>query len=188
MTAGSGIIHQEMPRGDSIGRMYGFQLWANLPQKNKMMQPRYRDVKSGDIPSVTLSDGIAIKIIAGEVNGVSGPVKDIVIDPEYLDITVPQNRSFTHPVKTGYQVFVYVIEGSAGFEVSNTKEYGNRTLLLFDDGDELSVTTTSSSVRFLLVSGKPLNEPIAWGGPIVMNTQDELNLAFRELEEGKFIK
>jgi len=187
MTAGSGIIHQEMPKGDSEGKMYGFQLWANLPASDKMMQPRYRDVIKHDIPVVTF-DGVEIKIIAGTVGGVTGPVKDIIIDPEYLDISISENKSYSHTIKSGHTLFVYVVDGKALFSDEDAQEYGNRNLILFNDGNEIIVRTKNSSVRFLLVSGKPLNEPIAWGGPIVMNTQEELQLAFRELKEGTFIK
>lgn len=194
MTAGSGIIHQEMPKGSEKGRMYGFQLWANLPRKNKMMDPRYRDINNEQIPTVELSNGTIIKIIAGEVSGVQGPMQDIVIDPEYLDITIPPDCEFKLPTHLGYTVFAYVIDGQGCF--GKEKDSGNQrdciaengTVVLYDDGEEVMVVTEQHSVRFLFISGRPLNEPVAWHGPIVMNTQEELQTAFTEYEEGTFIK
>ncbi len=205
MTAGSGIIHQEMPKGDAQGKMGGFQLWANLPAKQKMMNPRYRDVASGQIPEVKLPDNTSVKIIAGEVSGTRGPVQDIVIDPEYLDVSVPANCEFNHPTKRGHTVFAYVIEGQAYFcreknpftyemlgnnyfDLQRDPFVANEMLVLFDDGDEIAVFTEKQNVRFLLISGKPLHEPVAWYGPIVMNTQEELRIAFEEYREGTFIK
>lgn len=205
MTAGSGIIHQEMPRGDERGRMYGFQLWANLPAQQKMMDPRYRDVIREQIPEVQLANGTTIRVIAGEAAGVKGPVGDIVIDPEYLDITVPANAEFRHPTKRGHTVFAYVIGGQGyfcrektpfTFEVEGTNYFdiqrdpfvGNGSLVLFADGDEVLAFTEDQEVRFLLISGQPLGEPVAWYGPIVMNTQEELRLAFEEYDQGTFIK
>jgi quercetin 2,3-dioxygenase len=205
MTAGSGIIHQEMPKGDRSGKMYGFQLWANLPARQKMMDPRYRDVVDEHIPEVKLSDGTRIKIISGEVSGIKGPVQDVVIDPEYIDVTVPARSEFRHATKQGHTVFAYIIEGRGYFcEEKNPFTYevqganyfdiqrdpfvGNETIVLFADGDEITVLTEEHSVRFLLISGKPINEPVAWYGPIVMNTQDELKIAFEEFNQGTFIK
>jgi quercetin 2,3-dioxygenase len=205
MTAGSGIIHQEMPKGDRNGRMYGFQLWANLPARQKMMDPRYRDVVDEHIPEVKLSNGTRIRIISGEVSGIKGPVQDVVIDPEYIDVTVPARSEFRHATKQGHTVFAYIIEGRGYFcEEKNPFTYeaqganyfdiqrdpfvGNETIVLFDDGDEITVLTEEHSVRFLLISGKPINEPVAWYGPIVMNTQDELKIAFEEFNQGTFIK
>jgi quercetin 2,3-dioxygenase len=205
MTAGSGIIHQEMPKGDGNGKMYGFQLWANLPSRQKMMDPRYRDVVDEQIPEVKLSDGTMIKIISGEVSGVKGPVQDIVIDPEYIDVTVPAGSEFRHPTKQGHTVFAYIIDGQGYFcEEKNPFTYeveginyfdiqrdpfvGNGTIVLFSDGDEIMVFTEEHPVRFLLISGKPINEPVAWYGPIVMNTRDELRTAFEEFNQGTFIK
>jgi redox-sensitive bicupin YhaK (pirin superfamily) len=185
MTAGSGIIHQEMPKGDDQGSMYGFQLWANLPANQKMMEPRYRDISAADIPEVELENGTKIKIIAGNVSGVSGPADDIVIDPQYLDCLVPPATEFIHKTKRGYTVFLYVIDGEGS--VTNTS-VSNRTLLLFGDGDEVAVTSSDGRLRFLLFSGKPLKESIAWRGPIVMNTQEELEQAFSELRNETFIK
>jgi len=189
MTAGSGIIHQEMPKGQEDGLMWGFQLWANLPASHKMMDPRYRDVKSHQIPEATLDYGVKVKIICGEVKGVKGPVQDIVIDPEYLDITVPSNSHLRYPVKRGHTVFAYIIEGKGYFdpgrdvyayEVEGRNYFdfkrecmmGSENLILFDDGDELTISTEEKPVRFLLISGKPIGEPVAWYGPIVMNTQE----------------
>ncbi len=188
MTAGSGIIHQEMPKGDAAGRMGGFQLWANLPASQKMMEPRYRDVKEADIPLVQTDNGVQVKIICGTVNGVRGPVRDIMIDPEYLDITVPPHSVYEHPVKAGHTVFVYVIGGSGRFSREKEPFSDNTTLLLFEDGDSVYTETADEPVRFLLVAGKPLREPIAWRGPIVMNTREELQLAFDEYRQGTFLK
>ena len=205
MTAGSGIIHQEMPKGDKKGIMAGFQLWANLPAAHKMMDPRYRDVQSRQIPEVSLKDGIRVKIICGKLNGVEGPVQDIVTDPEYLDVTVPAGATFIHRVKKGQNAFAYVIEGEGYFD-QNRDAYahevignnyfdfkrnclcGDGTIVLYDDGDEVSVTPDKNGVRFLLVSGRPIGEPVAWYGPIVMNTQEELKIAFEEYQNGTFIK
>jgi hypothetical protein len=206
MTAGSGIIHQEMPKGTSSGLMGGFQLWANLPASQKMMDPRYREVKRGEIPEAALDSGVKVKIICGRANGVSGPVKDIVTDPEYLDVMVPPKTAFTHPVKTGHTAFVYVIEGKGYFDQERNSfkhemaggNYfdfkrecllGTESLALYERaGDQIMVTTEESSVRFLLVSGNPIGEPVAWYGPIVMNTQEELRIAFDEYQKGTFIK
>jgi len=205
MTAGSGIVHQEMPKGDSRGIMEGFQLWANLPAAYKMMAPRYRDVKSNQIPIVQLDNGVRVKIICGALNNVRGPVTDIVIDPEYIDVTLPANTTYLHPTKLGYTVFVYVIAGKGYFceekvpftyEMEGINDYDmdvhpyfeNQTLILFEDGEHVYISTENKSVRFLLVSGKPIGETIAWRGPIVMNTQEELRIAFDELQRGTFIK
>jgi Pirin-related protein len=205
MTAGSGIIHQEMPKGDAEGAMGGFQLWANLPASHKMMDPRYRDVKSADVPEITMQGGAKVKIICGILNKVSGPVKDIVTDPEYLDITLPAATEYIHPTKKGHTVFAYVIEGRCYFcnekkpftheaeginyfDLKQDPFISNGTLVLFDDGDRVIATTDNEPARFLLISGKPIREPIAWYGPIVMNTQKELQIAFDEFERGTFIK
>ena len=185
MTAGSGIIHQEMPKGDAHGSMHGFQLWANLPASQKMMAPRYRGITASQIPEIVLDSGVRIKIIAGTVDGTSGPVKDIVINPEYLDCTVPEEMKYVHSTIPEHTAFIYVINGNG---VVNDTEVGNRTLILFDTGDEFSIRATGNPVRFLLLTGKPLNEPVAWRGPIVMNTQAELETAFREYQEGTFVK
>jgi quercetin 2,3-dioxygenase len=188
MTAGSGIIHQEMPKPGPDGKMYGFQLWANLPASNKMMHPRYQDVKAADIPEVTLDNGIKIRVICGKIDGAHGPVQDIIIDPEYLDITIPANAVYVHPTKKGYTVFVYAIEGIGTTGVENETSVENHTLILYNDGDQVSFKTGEEPLRFLLIAGKPLNEPIAWGGPIVMNTKEELDVAFDEYRNGTFIK
>ncbi len=187
MTAGSGIIHQEMPKGDDSKLLWGFQLWANLPSSDKMMDPRYRDVKKSDIPEVTLDNGTKVKVICGTVDGTKGPVKDIVIDPEYLDISVPPKSVFVHNIKKGHTVFAYLIDGEG--HLGNTGEaYGAEDLIIFDDGEQISVETSKIPLRFLLISGRPIGEPVAWYGPIVMNTEDELKLAFEEYQEGTFIK
>lgn len=187
MTAGNGIIHQEMPKGDAKKSLWGFQLWANLPAKHKMMEPRYRDVQKATIPEVSLENGVKIKIIAGTVNNIQGPVKDIVIDPEYLDVSIPSKSSFTHTVKPGHKVLAYIIDGEGYFD-ANRDSYAPENLIIYDDGDEIIVSTQGTSVRFLLISGKPINEPIAWSGPIVMNTSEELKTAFEEYQNGTFIK
>lgn len=205
MTAGSGIIHQEMPKGDAQGRMGGFQLWANLPASHKMMDPRYRDVTRSQIPEVNLTSGGKAKIISGRVNGVQGPVRDVVTDPTYLDVSVPKGANFIHPVKRGHTVFAYVIEGSAYFDSGRDpyarhevgRNYfdmdrqcrcGSETLVLYGEGDAVSVTPEDEPVRFLLASGKPIGEPVAWYGPIVMNTTDEIRVAFDEYRSGTFLK
>lgn len=187
MTAGSGIIHQEMPLGNRQRRMYGFQLWANLPATSKMMAPRYREVKSGEIPEVTQASGTRVKVICGRVGDTVGPVRDIVTDPEYLDVTIPTGATFAHSLTPGHTVFAYVIGGSGRFGATAIRAE-NRDLLLFDDGDHLRVNSTEEEVRFLLISGRPLAEPVAWRGPIVMNTREELETAFREYREGTFVK
>jgi redox-sensitive bicupin YhaK (pirin superfamily) len=205
MTAGSGIIHQEMPKGDKSGYMGGFQLWANLPASHKMMDPRYRDVKNFQIPEVSLKNGITIRVISGEIGGTKGPVSDIVIDPEYLDVSVPPKSEFIHSTKLGHTVFAYVIEGKAYFcqeknpfaydvvganyfDIQREPLVGNENLVLFDDGKQVVVSTEDQPARFLLISGRPIGQPVAWYGPIVMNTQEELQIAFDEYQNGTFIK
>lgn len=185
MTAGSGIIHQEMPKGDANGAMHGFQLWANLPAAQKMMAPRYRDITADKIPQVELNDGITVKVIAGSLKGARGPMDDIVIDPEYFDCTVPAGQTFVHPTHPDYTAFIYVI-GGAGETCGQALENGK--LVLFDKGEQLAVKAAGTSLRCLLLTGKPLNEPLAWRGPIVMNTRAELDAAFREYRDGTFIK
>lgn len=188
MTAGSGIVHQEMPR-EFKGMMQGFQLWVNLPKSHKMMQPRYRDVKKEDIPSVKQDGGVEIKIISGKVGDVSGPVQDIVVDIEYLDVSLPPNSTWQRPIKKGYRAFAYVYGGQGVFEEAGEKTIDQDHLALFgEDGDFVYAASGKQELGFLLVSGAPLDEPVAWGGPIVMNTQEELDLAFREFREGTFIK
>jgi len=184
MTAGSGIIHQEMPKLYD-GMMQGFQLWVNLPASHKMMEPRYRDVLSSTIPVVTLESGTKVKVISGVVNGEKGPVQDIVVDIEYLDVTVPESSEFEYLTNDGYTAFTYVFEGEG---IVNNTEVSSNHLVLFEKGSEIKVTTQAKSIRFLLVSGEPVNEPIAWQGPIVMNTEEELQLAFKEYNSGIFIK
>ena len=205
MTAGNGIIHQEMPKGDEHGVMEGFQLWANLPAAEKMISPRYRDVTSSQIPVITLNNGTTIKIICGTVHDVSGPVQDIVIDPEYIDVAIPANSTYEHPTKEGHTVFAYVIEGQGYFckekkpftyetegenyfDMQTDPVVKNGNLILFDDGNKIHIETENEPIRFLLISGKPIGEPIAWYGPIVMNTQEELRIAFEEYRQGTFLK
>jgi redox-sensitive bicupin YhaK (pirin superfamily) len=188
MTAGSGIIHQEMPRGDSEGRMEGFQLWANLPKSHKMMPPRYRDIKNSQVPEVSLENGAKIKVICGKFEKYEGPAKEIVIDPEYLDVAIPARTEFKHPTRRGHTVFAYVIEGQGYFDETKTNSVGNGSVCLYEDSDHIAVTTGCEAVRFLLISGKPIGEPVAWYGPIVMNTNEELQQAFEEYRNGTFIK
>jgi len=205
MTAGSGIIHQEMPRGPKDGLLWGIQLWANLPSSNKMMDPRYRGVTSNQIPQVVTDSGASVKIICGQFNGKQGPVQDIVTDPEYLDITLPAKSQFKHPAGKGRTVMAYIVEGAGYFDSkqdpytfeeveANYFDFKRERLLTsehlvaFEDGDEVLITTEEKAVRFLLISGNPIHEPVAWYGPIVMNTQEELRTAFEEYEKGTFIK
>lgn len=185
MTAGSGIVHQEMPKGDANGSMHGFQLWANLPASQKMTRPKYRDISAGKIPEVRVQNGVRIKVIAGNINGARGPMDDVVIDPEFMDCTVPPEQSFTHKVDPSYTAFIYVIGGKGS---TDNKAIENGNLVLFKSGDHLSVSASDKSLRFLLLTGKPLKEPVAWRGPIVMNTQEELTIAFQEYQDGTFIK
>jgi redox-sensitive bicupin YhaK (pirin superfamily) len=205
MTAGSGIIHQEMPQGDRDGRMHGFQLWANLPSSLKMTAPRYQDVQSADIPEVVDDDGTKIRVICGSVWGATGPVDGIAAEPQYIDVSVPPGKSKSLPVETTRHAFAYVFTGSGRFcnasapldvptegvgwsDNSLSEEANNRSLVLFDRGDEVSVQAGENGIRFLLVSGKPIEEPVAWYGPIVMNTQEQLRQAFAEFKAGTFLK
>jgi len=207
MTAGSGILHQEMPKGDDAGRMHGFQLWANLPSALKMTPPRYQDVVAKDIPEVVDDDGTIVRVVVGDFWGKRGPVEGIAADPRYLDVWVPPGLKKTLPVRLGQHAFAYVFEGTGAFrdaslpQAVRTDEVGdraasgaaapdaaNRSLILFGSGDEVTVQAGPEGIRFLLVSGKPLQEPVAWYGPIVMNTDAELEQAVRELRDGTFIK
>ena len=205
MTAGSGIIHQEMPQGDSSGKMHGFQLWANLPSSLKMTGPHYQDVKSADIPEVTDDDGTKIRVICGSLWGTTGPVDGIAAEPQYIDVSVPPGKRKSLPVETTRHAFAYVFGGSGRFcnasapqnvrtervgraDTSASEEADNRSLVLFDSGDEVTVQAGEMGIRFLLVSGEPLQEPVAWRGPIVMNTQEELRQAFAEFGAGTFLK
>jgi redox-sensitive bicupin YhaK (pirin superfamily) len=206
MTAGSGIIHQEMPRiatsaeghsgavtaaGSAAGSatlLRGFQLWSNLPAAHKMMDPRYQEVRSSQIPMVESAGGAIVRVVCGEMDGVTGPVQDIMTDPEYLDVTVPAGSRFAHPVARGRTVFAYVFEGSGVFGTDGAAPVGREKAILFDDGDEVVATAGQEPIRFLLVSGRPLNEPVAWRGPIVMNTEEELRRAFQEYQDGTFVK
>ncbi len=188
MTAGSGIIHEEMPKGDDAGRMYGFQLWANLAAKDKMCAPRYQEFRGEDIPEIRGGDGTVLRLICGSLEGSDGPVKGIGIDPLYADISIPANVEKKFPLPSGRTAFAYIIEGSGRFDDSSEPPAVNRTLVLFSDGDEIAVRPGPDGVRFLLVSGCALKEPVAWYGPIVMNTREELQTAFEELEDGTFLK
>ena len=205
MTAGSGILHQEMPQGDARGRMHGFQLWANLPSNLKMTSPRYQDIVAAEIPEVTDDDGTKVRVICGTFWGKKGAVDGVAADPRYLDIFVPPGKRKTLPVETNRHAFAYVFEGEGSFRDASGPQpvrtdrvglpggetyemIGNRSLILFGNGDEVTVQAGDSGVRFLLVSGQPLEEPVAWRGPIVMNTRQELAQAFAELQDGTFIK
>jgi redox-sensitive bicupin YhaK (pirin superfamily) len=206
MTAGRGIMHQEMPKGDAKGRMHGFQLWANLPSSLKMTAPRYQDIKAADIPEVVDDDGTRLRVVVGEFWGKRGPVEGVAADPRYLDIFVPPGKRKTFKVEVDRHAFAYIFEGSGSFrsasepfgvlteksvdgqEVHVREQTGNRSLVVFDSGDEVTVQAGEQGIRFLLVSGKPLKEPVAWYGPIVMNTQAELQQAMSELRAGTFIK
>jgi quercetin 2,3-dioxygenase len=206
MTAGSGILHQEMPKGDAQGRMHGFQLWANLPSSLKMTAPRYQDIPAKAIPEVVDDDGTRVRVVCGDFWGKKGPVEGVAADPRYLDISVPPGKRKTLPVELGRHAFAYVFEGSGSFSDSSKpfgvltekdtpsgetlvrERTGNRSLVLFDSGDEVTVQAGDEGIRFLLVSGKPIEEPVAWYGPIVMNTKAELQKAVSELNDGTFIK
>ena len=185
MTAGSGIIHQEMPKGDERGAMQGFQLWANLPAKDKMIDPRYRDITAAQIPEIVGDDGRKIKIIAGSLDQIQGPVTDIATEPEYFDVSLPANATFSHTSPPQHTLMVYGIDGSGQ---SAGEQLLNKTLLLFEQGDEVVLESGPEGLRFLLLCGKPLREPVAWRGPIVMNSEEELETAFREYQQGTFIK
>ena len=206
MTAGSGILHQEMPKGDAAGRMHGFQLWANLPSSHKMTAPRYQDIKAAEIPEIVDDDGTVVRVVTGDFWGKKGPVEGVAADPRYLDISVPPGRRKVLPVETTRHAFAYVFAGSGSFrdasqpfgvlvekglgdeEMFIRDQTGDRSLVLFDSGDEVVVQAGEQGIRFLLISGRPLEEPVAWYGPIVMNTQAELRQAIRELNDGSFIK
>jgi len=205
MTAGRGILHQEMPQGDPHGRMHGFQLWANLPSSLKMTAPRYQDVSARDIPTITDDDGTEVRVVCGSFWGRRGPVDGIAADPQYLDVRVPPNTRKVLPMDTRRHAFAYVFEGGGSFrdaseprgvlvekpgpvEVVEREAAGDRSLVLFDAGDEVVVRSGEHGIRFLLVSGRPLQEPVAWYGPIVMNTQEELRRALEELRAGTFIR
>jgi quercetin 2,3-dioxygenase len=205
MTAGSGILHQEMPKGDTAGRMHGFQLWANLPASLKMTNPRYQDIQSKDIPEVTDDDGTRARIICGTFWGKAGPVEGVAADPNYVDISVPPGTRKRIKVDVTRHAFAYVFAGSGTFRDASdprgvltetdgpggpvrSHDVANRSLVLFDRGDEIVVQAGDVGIRFLLVSGRPLEEPVAWYGPIVMNTQEQLQQAYNELRQGTFIK
>jgi quercetin 2,3-dioxygenase len=206
MTAGRGILHQEMPQGDEKGRMHGFQLWANLPASLKMTAPRYQDIKAPDVPEVIDDDGTRVRVVCGDFWGKRGPVEGVAADPRYLDIWVPPGKRKTLKVEVERHAFAYVFEGSGNFRAASApfgvltektdgvneilvrERTGNRSLVLFDSGDEITVQAGEEGIRFILVSGKPIKEPVAWYGPIVMNSQAELRQAFTELKQGTFIR
>jgi redox-sensitive bicupin YhaK (pirin superfamily) len=205
MTAGSGILHQEMPQGDPQGRMHGFQLWANLPSALKMTAPRYQDVGAKDIPVVTDDDGTTVRVVCGSFWGQRGPVDGVAADPRYLDVWVPPGKHKTLPVEHSRHAFAYVFDGAGSFRDASAPtavrtdpvgrvlegtaaEAVNRSLVLFDRGDEVTVQAGEQGIRFLLVSGQPLEEPVAWYGPIVMNTEAQLRQAYEEFRAGTFIK
>jgi redox-sensitive bicupin YhaK (pirin superfamily) len=205
MTAGRGIIHQEMPKGDTAGRMHGFQLWANLPASLKMTAPRYQEVKSVEIPEVTDDDGTQTRVICGTFWGKRGPIEGIAADPVYIDVSVPAGKRKVLPVETARHAFAYLFAGAGKFcnasgplavptesvgwaDTNPPTEAENRSLLLFDRGDEVVVQAGEQGIRFLLVSGRPLQEPVAWYGPIVMNTQEQLQQAYDQLQKGTFLQ
>jgi redox-sensitive bicupin YhaK (pirin superfamily) len=187
MTAGSGIIHSEMPKPVN-GQMGGFQLWVNLPRSHKMMDPRYQEITHEQIPVVSVLKGVTVRVICGIAEGVKGPVRDIVADPEYLDVSMDPDAVFSHPVKEGYTAIAYVIGGEGTFDPKEGYPVNNRDLVLFGNGSLIGARSSGKGFRFLFFSGKPIHEPVAWRGPIVMNTTEELRQAFREYEEGSFIK
>ncbi len=187
MTAGRGILHEEMPKPADDGRMEGFQLWVNLPAKLKMTQPRYQEIASKNIPAYTRDDGIKMRVIAGRVDGVEGAVTTIYADPTYLDVTMPAHSTFAHPIESGDTAFAYIFEGVGKFEIDGKTITAPR-LVVFGDGDSINVTTDAQPVRFVLVSGKPLYEPIARYGPFVMNTREEILQALRDLQNGTFVR
>jgi redox-sensitive bicupin YhaK (pirin superfamily) len=188
MTAGSGIIHQEMPRQSRPNGLQGFQLWANLPAAEKMMAPRYRGLVSAQMPVVSRGNGVKVRVVCGTVDGVRGPVREIRIDPEYLDVEVPAGAVFSHEMPAGYTAFAYVFAGRGFFDPGKKKAAAAGNLVTFADGGGVEIAAGDQGVRFLLVSGKPLREPVAWRGPIVMNTEAELRVAFAEYAEGTFLK
>jgi quercetin 2,3-dioxygenase len=188
MTAGSGIIHQEMPKGRQDGLLWGLQLWANLPASHKLMEPRYRGITSKQVPQVKTENGVSVKIICGEYQGAKGPVQDIVTNPKYLDVTLPAGSQFKNPTEKGHTVITYILKGTGKFGAKQDNLLGKETLVVYTDGDEVTVSTENDPVRFILISGKPIREPVAWAGPIVMNTQEELRTAFEEYQNGTFIK
>ena len=201
MTAGRGIVHHEMPKGDELGRMHGFQLWANLPSSQKMVAPRYQEVKSPEIPVIIDDDGTEVRVVCGEFWGKRGPVEGVATEPTYLDISIPAGKRKVLPVETTRHAFAYVFGGKGKFANasdsqlvrtdvigSEAADVENRNLVLFDRGDELVVQAGEQGIRFLLVSGKPIEEPVAWRGPIVMNTQAQLREAFQQLQDGTFLQ
>jgi hypothetical protein len=190
MTAGSGIVHQEMPKGDERGHIEGFQLWVNLPAGHKMRDPRYRAIAADEVPTVYTPEGALIRLIAGEAGGVRGPVRGIVVDPEYLDVSVPDGVTFLRRVRRGRTAFAYMIEGAALFDAAGGDEVrvADGSAALFGDGDEVAIRADGGLARFLLVSGEPIAEPVAWRGPIVMNTDEELEQAFRDYGNDTFIR
>jgi redox-sensitive bicupin YhaK (pirin superfamily) len=185
MSAGSGIIHQEMPQAPADGVLRGFQLWVNLPAKHKMMAPRYRGIEAAGIPAATLAAGVTAKVIAGEAGGVRGPVQDLVVDVAYLDVTAAPAAVFEHPVAADHCCLAYVVEGEGGFAGTRVRA-GH--LVLFAGSGGVAVEAGQRGCRYLLISGRPLGEPVAWYGPIVMNTDEELETAFREYRDGTFVK
>ncbi len=188
MTAGSGIIHQEMPKGAADGHMWGLQLWANLPAAHKMMEPRYRDIRSNEIPLIEQDNGTTIRVICGRVGDVQGPVTDVIIDPQYLDVALPAGRQFEHKVSDGYTAFAYILEGGGYFDDQKDKVIAAETLVVYEKDGAIHISAADADLRFILISGKPIKEPIAWHGPIVMNTQAEIRKALEEYQDGSFLK
>jgi redox-sensitive bicupin YhaK (pirin superfamily) len=186
MTAGSGIIHQEMPKKSK--EIWGIQLWVNLPSYHKMMNPRYRGITAEHIPEIKTKQGVKIKVISGELNGTRGPIEDLVVEIEYLDITINPCLVLEHNVKRGFKSFAYIIEGNGYLDQQKERLISLENLVVFEDGDRVKITAGEKGLRFLLISGEPIGEPVAWYGPIVMNTQEELERAFEEYQNGTFIK
>ena len=187
MTAGSGIIHQEMPKGQN-GLMGGLQLWVSLPASHKMMDPRYREIKSENIPVLRAENGVTVKIISGKYNGLAGPAQNLVCEPEYFDISIPPNETFKHSLPQEHTLFAYVLDGAGIFEPHAKNTIAKENLVMFDIGEKVLIPADSNGLRFLLASGNPIGEPVAWYGPIVMNTEEELATAFDEYRSGRFIK
>ena len=187
MTAGSGIVHQEMPKGRD-GTMAGLQLWVNLPKKHKMMDPRYQEIKSGHVPSVEPAKGVSARVIAGTLSGVTGPVRDLMVEPSYFDVTMRPHTTFAHPVPRDHTVFAYTLKGRASFDPGHGDGIDAEHLVVYKPGEKVEITTSSHDARYLLIAGKPLHEPISWWGPMVMNTRQEIEVAIQEFQNGTFVK
>jgi redox-sensitive bicupin YhaK (pirin superfamily) len=188
MTAGSGIIHQEMPKGSDVGLMWGFQLWVNLPSRHKMDDPIYRGITRAEVHEVEVKPGVRVKVICGELKGSRGPVQDLTVDCEYLDVTLEPNAQLEHSTEKGHRAFAYVISGRGYFDQPKSNLIGAEQVVIFSEGEKIRIGTEDDSLRCLMISGKPIGEPVVWLGPIVMNTQEELRIAFDELDRGTFLR